>query len=492
MKQLEADIVVVSTGTAGLPAAITAAQSKANVIAFEKQNFTGGTGNMANGLFGVETRVQRIKEYTLTKEAAFKIYMDFCHWRVNARLIKTLIDRSADTFDWLESLGVEFEALMVSHGFGNYYTWHLVKVPPDVSDEHRRGSTMMRILTEKARELGVQIYLKTPVKNLIKENGKIVGVMAQDASGEEIQARAKAVILATGGIGDGMLQGMFSNGEGIRMAKEAGAAVKEVERKLPRRPPGGGAGGPPGMSGSPDKPPAAGTNAGMQSSVNICFQQGGLMVNLLGERFMNEEITVNTNFGASAISLQKDGCAITIFDEDAKNHYVEYLDHVPGVVGAKASFTQASNFNTEITEILERGPGNIFVANSVEELAEKVGVDANTFKATIDEYNIACDTGRDKLFNKNPKWLRPVRQPPFYANKGGGMGDTEWGGIKINHKFEVMTEDFAVIPGLYAVGMEAACNYYYDLYPNVLPATAMGFSAISGHLAGENALQFIK
>lgn len=71
-------------------------------------------------------------------------------------------------------------------------------------------------------------------------------------------------------------------------------------------------------------------------------------------------------------------------------------------------------------------------------------------------------------------------------------GQTEYGGIKINHKTEVMTEDFNVIPGLYAIGMDAAYNIYYDIYPNILPATAMGFPIISGRMAAENALSYIK
>lgn len=487
MEQFSADVAVISAGTGGLSAAVTAAQGGAGVIIFEKQGFTGGTGNMANGMFAVESRLQRVKEYSLIKEDAFKIWMDFCHWRVNARLVKTFIDKSAETIDWLESLGVEFSVLNVSHGFGNYYTWHVVKNASGTSDEHGRAATMMNILAKKAQELGVRIFLKTPARKLLKEDGRIVGVIAEDASGKEIRARAKAVILSTGGVGSGT-QSVYASGDGVRMAREIGAAVR-IPASTKKAEPFPGTGGTPG-AGSPVTRPAG---AGMFSHVMVCFQQGGLMINLLGERFMNEEITINSPFGASAIALQKEGCAITIFDEAVKNHYVQYLDHVPGIVCERQSLTKASNFDTEIKEILQSGPGNIFVANSIEELAGKIGVNADVLRATIEEYNVACDTGRDTLFNKNPKWLRPVRLPPFYASKGGAMGgQTEYGGIKINHKTEVMTEDFNVIPGLYAIGMDAAYNIYYDIYPNILPATAMGFPIISGRMAAENALQYIK
>ena len=90
MSQLETDIIVVAAGASGLPAAITAAQGGAKVIVFEKGSTTGGTGNMGMGPFGVESRLQRLKQVRLTRDEAFKIFMDYTHWRVDAQLV---IDR---------------------------------------------------------------------------------------------------------------------------------------------------------------------------------------------------------------------------------------------------------------------------------------------------------------------------------------------------------------------------------------------------------------
>ena len=120
-EDLAADIAVVSAGTAGLTAAVAAAERGASVIVLEKYHRTGGTANMGSGIFAVESRLQKVKQLSFTREEVFKVYMDFTHWRVNARLVKTLIDRSADTIDWLEGMGVEFFDLS-SHGAGNYPT----------------------------------------------------------------------------------------------------------------------------------------------------------------------------------------------------------------------------------------------------------------------------------------------------------------------------------------------------------------------------------
>ena len=72
---------------------------------------------------------------------------------------------------------------------------------------------------------------------------------------------------------------------------------------------------------------------------------------------------------------------------------------------------------------------------------------------TVEEYNKACETGRDELFNKNPRYLRLVKQPRFYAARFFPAGYGTLGGIKINHKTEVLTKDCEVIPGLYAAGV---------------------------------------
>ena len=108
MAQLKTDVVVIAAGAAGLPASIAAAQSGAKVVVFEKGATTGGTGSMGMGPFGVESRLQRLKQMGPDRDQAFKMFMDYTHWRVDARLVRAYIDKAATTIDWLESLGVEF------------------------------------------------------------------------------------------------------------------------------------------------------------------------------------------------------------------------------------------------------------------------------------------------------------------------------------------------------------------------------------------------
>jgi fumarate reductase flavoprotein subunit len=112
-------------------------------------------------------------------------------------------------------------------------------------------------------------------------------------------------------------------------------------------------------------------------------------------------------------------------------------------------------------------------------------------KATVDEYNEYCERGFDPIFNKSHKLLRPIKTPKFYAGKQlpGAYGSL--GGIKINHKTEVLDKDWKKIPGLYAVGTDT-CSIYGDTYVFVLPGNTMGFAVNSGRIAGENAAEYMR
>ena len=306
MGKLQADVVVIAAGVSGLAAAIGAAEAKCNVLVFEKSATTGGAGNMGMGPFGLESRLQRLKQMGLTRDEAFKIFMDYTHWRVDARLVRAYIDKAATTIEWLEKMGVEFVEPATYFPGGNF-TWHIVK-PAAGRPGPQSAATMMKILTDRAKELGVRILLQSPVKKIRKEGNRIAGVLAEDKSGEPIQADAKAVIIATGGFGDNpeMIKkytgydwgrDLFSFripglvGDGIRMAWEAGAAPTEMNMEMIY-----------GMPGEWDP------------ALHETFRQPHLMVNLLGERFMNEAIMPNTTFTGNAISRQKDRTAFLIFD----------------------------------------------------------------------------------------------------------------------------------------------------------------------------------
>jgi fumarate reductase flavoprotein subunit len=224
-------------------------------------------------------------------------------------------------------------------------------------------------------------------------------------------------------------------------------------------------------------------------SLAFSLIQPGLMVNLLGERFMDEEIFATTPFGTNAIGRQKEGKAFNIFDEDTKNRFVERgFDFGSGF--PQVQLPRAVNFDEEMRKALDMQTEGLYMAESIADLAVQMGIAPDALEDTVDEYNHACDTGRDHLFDKKPRYMRAVRQPRFYASRIGSR-PTEYPGIHVNHRLEVITDEFSAIPGLYAAGADIGPALYYDTYPNVLPANMMGFCIIGGRLAGEHAASYV-
>lgn len=481
MNEITADVVVVAAGTAGLAAAVAAAENGAGVIVFEKAATVGGAGNMARGPFAVESKLQIFKKIGLTREQVFKMHMEYTHWRVDARLVSEYINKSASTIDWLEKMGVNFLGVEC-HNYGYSFTWHIIGGPM-VGDRSIPGTgiNMMKVLADTAKKLGVKFYMRTPVKKIIKETGRITGVIAENDSGEEVRAKAKAVIIATGGFGDnpemikkytgwemehGMVPGV--TGDGMRMAWEVGAARTEIIMH--------------GMAGS-----LAGQE---EKTVTISWatRQPHLLVNLLAERFMNEEIAQTSPFGGNAIGIQKDHTAIAIFDEDTKQQYLaKGLDFPPGILVDNFNI---KDFDREMKQALDEKNPNIFVVDSISELAGKTGLNEARLTQTIEEYNNACETGRDEIFHKSARYLRPVRRPKFYAFRlSQNFAFGSLGGIKINYKTEVMSNNFDTIPGLYAAGLDAN-TIYGDTYLFYLPGNTLGFALNTGRMAGENAAKY--
>ena len=118
--------------------------------------------------------------------------------------------KSADTIEWLESMGVEFFPPGATYPVpermrayaSTFPTGHCVKPEGGGMPGPRCAATMIKRMTERASELGAEILLQTPAQKIIMENGKAVGAMAVDKNGEEVEVRAKAVVICTGGAGD--------------------------------------------------------------------------------------------------------------------------------------------------------------------------------------------------------------------------------------------------------------------------------------------------
>jgi fumarate reductase flavoprotein subunit len=185
---MKADIAVIGSGASGLAAALEAARSGARVIVFEKQPSLGGTSNFFEGMFAAGSAMQKEKYISYSSDQAFKNFMEYNHWRSDARLVRSLIDRSAETIDWLKALGVEFLEVTINMPDAPR-TYHVVK---------GKGKAVVKALALKAKEKGVVIRTASPVKQLLKGNNRLSGIVAE-LDGKDAEVSCKAVVIASGG-----------------------------------------------------------------------------------------------------------------------------------------------------------------------------------------------------------------------------------------------------------------------------------------------------
>ena len=499
MEKLKADVVVMGSGGAGMAAAIAAAEGGAKVVLLEKRKIFGGISVTGMGIFAVESRLQRLKNVPYTRDEIFRLFMERTHWQADARLVRAYIDKTASTIEWLENMGVQFQLLDI-HTFPGCLnqTGHIVVTPQGLKLQGGISFHMIKAMKDRAEKLGVDVRLGAAVKKIVQARGRITKVLAQGA--DELEVGTKAVVIAAGGYAHnkkmmakhgGLELGKDFNimhsipltGEGIQMAWELGAVPDGMYPQLCN------------ISIAVAQLEHVNESKGSRfvgmprPNIVMTARQPYLWVNLHGVRFVDEGLG-NGPYMAYALVRQKNRTCFTIIDNDTKRHLQqEGVD----VVGYMDVSPLLGDLDGDIKTALAEGDDYAHSAGSVKELAAKTGIDPVALQKTIETYNTYCDKGHDETFAKNPRFLRPVRKPPFYAIRCTGFGYGTIGGIKINERAEAVDKDSEPIPGLYAAGDCANGTHTYN-YPlvYVLWGSTLSFAINSGRIAGESAAAYVK
>ena len=481
MKTLNTDVIIVAAGPAGLAAAITLGENNVKSIVFEKSSATGGCANMGMGPLGIDTVIQKRTFNDLTVEEALAVHMSYTHYRVDEDLVQTYFNKSADTIQWLMDMGVKFAGAF-PYFKESYSTWHIV-LPENGQIGPRAASSMVKIMTNRATELGADIQLETPVTDLIVKDGVVAGIYAVDKEGEKIEAYAKSVIVCTGGFGCNkeMVEKEFGlhigedffpflipgiEGDGLKMMWKAGADKYRPDIEA--------------IFGMPDSI--------MWSVIDGVLRQPNLMINQRGERFMNEGMMGNTTFTGNALRLQPGNCGYCIMDEAILKFYKKNGPDIYDLVHPADMFLGADE---EMKRAEEQNYPAFISANSLSELADKLGIDKDTLKDTIDSYNEFCEKGEDTQYHKCKKFLHPITGNgkylvgKYYTSAYGTVG-----GVRINKYCEVLGKNGNPIDGLYSCGTDAN-TIYGDSYNFTLPGNTMGFAINSGRMAGESVVDYI-
>ena len=473
---MTADIVVVGAGGAGLSASIKAAQLGMDVILLEKNSFVGGTTLMAEGMFAVDSHFQKDAGIEINKVDLFRRVQEYNHWLSDSKILKRFFDESAASINWLEDLGVKFMGV-ISMG-DSVQTWHIFD---------GLGEGYIHTMHEAALDAGVNLLLETPGKELVMKEGKVKGLIAQNSEGESISIESPVVILATGGYSDnpGMIEELVGvssdyamqmgvpgrNGDGINMGIGAGGDTYYLGTAM--------------FYGGNLRGVPFGNHLFAASS----FQPTMVTVNQDGIRFADESIAgQNFSFFGNAMSTQDR--VYSILNKATLDYFVE-----EGCIAGAGAYTlpgaKLTDLYDQIDEQLERGNEGILIADTIDQLADRMNVSADTLKDTMATYNTYCEEGVDEAFGKNAEFLRPMEAGPWYAFDLALGYFTTVGGLKINEKAQVISKEGTPIPGLYAAGTDGN-GIYGDSYDVVISAgSCQGWAVNSGRFAAEDAALYL-
>lgn len=464
---MDVDVVVVGSGSSGVAATVQAAELGAKTLLLEKSSQTGGNGRLTEGMFAINSQMQKEKgigdDVTFTDIIAAE--QEFFNYRINNLLWKDMVDASGDNIDWMVSHGVEFSGVVDDyHGLGKFDCFHWF-------GNEGSGSCYIDPMIESAKSLGATVMTETPAVDLIIENGKVAGLYAQKADGSILQVNAKAVILTSGGYAQNEeimaergwdLTFSHNNGveghdgDGLRMAISAGAHDVSRERAFLRE--------------------AYSYGIDFFADMSQTIHRGGpeLYVNQDGERYTNE--------GCGSFVPQCVGNAV---HTQPQSYMVLSKDIIDEFV-KRSGYQQ---LQADMDDAAAQCPGdNIYKADTIEELAKLQGLDPATLQATVDRYNELCAKGVDEDFNKDAKDMVPVKTAPFYIFRQDMAFWTSIGGIDTNRKMEVITPRGEAIPGLYAAGTDG-CNLYRETYTMSVPASCNANNCNSGRTAARNAVE---
>lgn len=437
------DIVVVGAGIAGMAAAIEAKEAGADVILLEKLGRVGGSSVLSGGNF-YATGSPVNQEYENDPAAMAQYLMDRSEGLANEELITYYAEHSGENVAWLiDHLGTDYGTSTGSVGYSDALRQHF---------SVKRGAGLTVPAYNLCKKLGVNILLETPATEILTDdNGSVCGVKAKDAHGT-VTISCKAVVLASGGYdrSDELLEkfsplGLHSvhtsanqnTGDGLVMAMDLGADT--VFR---------------GIVGGIQ---TINEWVYMEDGINLLVWFPTLFITDEGQRFVNEGEWYTT-----------------VYDTMAKLDRPAYY------------WVFDSSTNPELCEeAVAQGYG--VKADTIEELAAGLNMDAATLKATFDQYNNAAVTGNDELFGRTN--FSPLSEEgPYYGIHVLMATCDSIGGLITSVNSEVL-RDGQPIPGLYAAGEIANGQYFGNTYSS--DGTMIGLSTTFGRQAGIHAAEYI-
>lgn len=493
VETLETDVLVCGAGTSGLFAACAAAEGGARVVCLEKGSVGGG---VRDNLGAVNSRLQQEAGCQIDENEICNDLTRYANGYVNPRLYHLWAQNSGEAVDWyqdrLEEAGFQlfFEAAnnTPETTYRHWATGHIPSWPADADFSGESDVVNGKIvLGDYASSLGVDFRFLTPLIKLEHENGKVTGAIADGPDGYIRINAAKGTIVCTGGYArnEEMLEALQphtlakisssravdgTTGDGIKACLWAGAVMDKIHSAMVF-----------------DRVAVKPDELGGSQTQGRLFWMGSnpwLKVNLRGERFINESAPYD--YVLNAALTQPGQTIVDVWDSD----FVTYLEQFDIHGCARLfPFENGAPTNRELSWVLDFNEklideGYIVKADTIPELAEKLGIPVDAFVSTVERQNENYGNQVDPDFGKEAFRLSPLRTAPFYGVRTSGYLLCTLDGITINEQFQAMDENGAPIEGLYVAGVDSG-SYYAGTYPNLSTGNCCGRSITFARMIGK-------
>ena len=492
---IDCDIAVLGAGACGMVAAVRAAeQSEKKVVILEKADKPGGSAWFAFCGISIDLPPDPNAPPPPPGPAMLNPFgTPEIRAALDADVVETFDRAQGELGAWYQTLPGLRNELAVTSLFGRRvlgkpdgrYIDNLSSTDDSIGPGNG-GSFLIRNMLSQLDRLGIELITGTAARRLLlDENGAVCGVEAEDAGGP-VTVRCKAVICATGGYAwnDELLRRhvpWFFGDSSCEPAHRFAAPTNTGDIA------------------------ALGTSAGAEVDVDSYFcnlfgpvhhpfsfylyRACGLpeivIVGLDGKRFFNEHIYTS---GSEAMlqAPRREAWGIA----DKKN-----LDILFRGLAGPPVFADPAQCRKDLEDELRNG-FPVRKADTLEELAEKCGIDKEAFLETIRRYNCFCAAGRDEDFGKTVG-LSPIGDTgPYYAIYCKTATDGAFGGVRINGRGEVYKKGRGgVIPGLFAGGDNAAgwaVNMHREGDHRAMLTNEIQWAQVSGFIAGSEAAQYVQ
>lgn len=463
----EADAIVVGAGGGGLNAAARLAELGASVILVEKTTIVGGNsaeagGSMVNGgCRATDEAQQGWPQYPYDPDEWVKWIEEAYGQELDATMLRVISTGMGEAHDWMETAGVIWypqaaTTLIPVHKHQQFGV--SARIQADVTDT----------MYEYGQQLGAQYLLGTAAQALVVDGDRVVGIKALADDNSDIYLHAnKGVILCGGG---------FASNKDM-LAQYAPDALRNCLNCYVSQTDSGecdlmaiGAGG--YMTGLDSYSMFDGGIAYedyggewctyLYNGANQLVRQPWLTIDRNGNR--KRYITSNSPIGMHSGALTEqanihtsspDHRSFVIFDANYEQSMAGF-DEIfcrkpvePTDIGVEVMPEHFQDWRNGVADAIESGV--IASADTIEELAEKLGLDPEILSKSVEDWNAVCEKGEDDaLYPYDAKWLVPIQTAPFYGAKVGGILFRTDTGVAINDKMQVIREDGTAIPGLYA------------------------------------------